>query len=461
MKKFVLWRCVMRKWTSVSLCVVLLLTMILPAASFASAESAWILVDTYYYPIRSEFAPLKDFDGTDQYYVQMSGNTIEMRGYNPETFFKQIMDLHAKYSWTELPKIISANSTVNIRLYQEMYSKLDGNLSVGLSPYIKADSADLGLGTSTASKISPTGKYIDGTELTKMYLGYDGNPNFQKSTYVDLSMKFYDAMALGTKRAIYIGVSGGAPGSVGVRYTYEYKIVLDEDRLVQYGATSFPTGIRLQWQPANGLGYRVYRSTSSTELGISISDFFIESTSVFDVNVKPNTTYYYTIKPVISEANPLQSIEEKVGDVIGYYKVESGSEATDTTGLKSVIVLQINNKLMNVNGESKEIDPGRGTVPMVISGRTMIPITAMIEEMGGTVGWDGSTRKVTISARGKILEMFLDQKTIKIDGKSVEMDVAPVSKNGRTYVPVSFVVNNLNAKVSWINSTKEAVVIYE
>ena len=57
--------------------------------------------------------------------------------------------------------------------------------------------------------------------------------------------------------------------------------------------------------------------------------------------------------------------------------------------------------------------------------------------------------------------MWLDQKNIKVDGVTVEMDVAPVAKNGRTYVPVSFVANNLNAKVSWLNSTKEAIVIFE
>ncbi|HPB34327.1 MAG TPA: copper amine oxidase N-terminal domain-containing protein, partial [Caldisericia bacterium] len=56
---------------------------------------------------------------------------------------------------------------------------------------------------------------------------------------------------------------------------------------------------------------------------------------------------------------------------------------------KIIIILQINNKYMTVNGVKKEIDPGRGTVPVIIKGRSLVPIRAIIEELGGTVDWDG------------------------------------------------------------------------
>ncbi len=54
--------------------------------------------------------------------------------------------------------------------------------------------------------------------------------------------------------------------------------------------------------------------------------------------------------------------------------------------------------MMSVNGIYKEIDPGRGTVPVIISewGRTLLPIRAIVEELNGEVLWDGTTRKVTI-----------------------------------------------------------------
>lgn len=54
-------------------------------------------------------------------------------------------------------------------------------------------------------------------------------------------------------------------------------------------------------------------------------------------------------------------------------------------GEETVITLQINNPSMTVNGESAEIDSGRGTVPVIESDRTLLPVRSVIEAVGGTV----------------------------------------------------------------------------
>jgi len=46
------------------------------------------------------------------------------------------------------------------------------------------------------------------------------------------------------------------------------------------------------------------------------------------------------------------------------------------------IILQIGNPMMTVNGKEQEIDPGRGTVPMIVNDRTLVPVRAIIEAMG-------------------------------------------------------------------------------
>lgn len=226
-------------------------------------------------------------------------------------------------------------------------------------------------------------------------------------------------------------------------------------------AESFDSGARIVWNSSNGLGYRLFRSTSSNDLGISVTDFYITSTSYADVNIEPNTTYYYTVKPVLSEARPLEGVEERLGDDIAKFTVTTGNQIYKPGNFKHFIMLKLDNPNMSVDGINQEIDPGRGTKPLTIGGRTMVPIRAIVESTGGTVDWDGSTQKITLKARGNTVEMWMNKKDIKVNGISKKMDVAPVSKNDRTFVPVRFSAENLNIKVDWINSTKEAILVYE
>ena len=51
------------------------------------------------------------------------------------------------------------------------------------------------------------------------------------------------------------------------------------------------------------------------------------------------------------------------------------------------IVLQIDHPLMTINGVDTEIDQGRGTTPTIVEGRTLLPLRAVVEGMGGTLIW--------------------------------------------------------------------------
>ena len=239
---------------------------------------------------------------------------------------------------------------------------------------------------------------------------------------------------------------------------------VDIDKDISDGNISsevFKEGVIMSWETKGVLGYRLFRSTTQNDLGISVTDFYITSNSYADVNVEPNTTYYYTVKPVLVEADPVNGVEEVLGDTIGKYTMKTGSEITKSENTKNFIVLQIDNPYMSVNGKKQEIDPGRGTTPIVVSARTMVPIRAIVEAMGGTVEWDNSTQQITLKANGNTVNMWVGKKSITVNGEERQIDVAPLIENERTYVPVRFSAENLNAKVDWINSTKEAVITYE
>lgn len=286
---------------------------------------------------------------------------------------------------------------------------------------------------------------------------------------MDVYFESYKAIPegrLGDKKAIILSLGDG----YGYVYTYEWKEAeISENTTPETpaapqasdGAEPFESGVRIMWQPAKGLGYRLYRSTSQNTLGISVTDFYITSTSYADVNVEPKTTYYYTVKPVLAEARPFEGIDEKLGEAIDTFVVTTGNQVYKPGVFKHFILLKLDDPNMSVDGINQEVDPGRNTAPILVTGRTMVPIRAVVEAMGGNIGWDGNTKNITLEARSNKVEMWLEKTDINVNGTSKKMDVSPILKNERTFLPIRFVAENLNCKVDWINSTKEIVIVYE
>ena len=199
-------------------------------------------------------------------------------------------------------------------------------------------------------------------------------------------------------------------------------------------------------------------------LGISVTDFYITSENFTDVNVEPNTTYYYTLKEVLAEARPLEGVREREGKTLATWTVKTSGDIgkTFTPGkTRKFIMLKIDDPMMSVNGISEEVDPGRGTTPIVERSRTMVPIRAIVEAMGGTAGWNQDDFQVMLGANGNNVNMWIDKKEFKINGADSKLDVPPFLRNQRTFVPIRFSAENLNCQVDWINSTKSIVIVWE
>ena len=101
-----------------------------------------------------------------------------------------------------------------------------------------------------------------------------------------------------------------------------------------------------------------------------------------------------------------------------------------------------------LDGEVRQIDT-LGTVPQITNGRTMLPIRCVIEAMGGDVYWDGSSETVTMTCGGKTLRMRIGQKNAWDANNTYPLDSAPVVVGGRTMVPVRTVVEYFGGTVEW------------
>lgn len=101
--------------------------------------------------------------------------------------------------------------------------------------------------------------------------------------------------------------------------------------------------------------------------------------------------------------------------------------------------------------------------PEITADRTFLPFRAVLEAIGAEVGYDAETSTVSARRDGVDLAMVLGQNTASVteDGqtRTVEMDVTPYVKNGRTYVPVRFVAEAFGCSVGWDGDTRTVIIV--
>lgn len=94
--------------------------------------------------------------------------------------------------------------------------------------------------------------------------------------------------------------------------------------------------------------------------------------------------------------------------------------------------------------------------PFIQKGRFFVPIRFVSEILGAQVDWDQAQQQITIRYEGQILQLVLGETKIKVNGKTVEIDAAPLLKNNTTFVPVRFVSEQLGM---YVEASGGAVII--
>lgn len=135
-------------------------------------------------------------------------------------------------------------------------------------------------------------------------------------------------------------------------------------------------------------------------------------------------------------------------------------DKTDKTDKTNEIKLIINVPFIWINNAMSSID-SQGTVPVIRSNRTLLPVRAVIEAMNGTVSWNASSRTVTMQKGSKTLYMQIGNSYAwDSSGKTYALDSAPQIINSRTMLPIRFVVEYFDGSVDWDNSSKTVTINY-
>lgn len=102
-----------------------------------------------------------------------------------------------------------------------------------------------------------------------------------------------------------------------------------------------------------------------------------------------------------------------------------------------------------------------GDVPPCISdGRTLVPLRLIFQAMGADVEWDDSTKTITSTLGEKSVVMQVGNPVMVKSGTESALDVPPVIVDGRTLVPVRAVAEAYGAYVNWDAASRTVVINY-
>lgn len=201
-------------------------------------------------------------------------------------------------------------------------------------------------------------------------------------------------------------------------------------------------------------------STGKTENGeISVTPAKAEAGETVTIKATPDSGYQLD-KMTVKDKNNSTVKLKKADDNEYTFTMPVGKVSVDATFVQKdaaddsnaaeagkTIKLQIGSRIVNVDNEAVIYD----AAPVIRNDRTLVPIRIITEALGGKVDWNGATKEVTLSINDKEIKMTI--------GKMLEKyGVAPVIIDGRTFVPVRFVADELGAEVAWDEATKTVTI---
>jgi hypothetical protein len=93
------------------------------------------------------------------------------------------------------------------------------------------------------------------------------------------------------------------------------------------------------------------------------------------------------------------------------------------------------------------------------SGRTYVPVRYLAQAFDASAEWDNTAHKAVLAKEGIRVEIYMDSRTILVNGKPREMDVLPENVDGRVYLPLKFAAEAFGYQAEWDPSTQTATIV--
>ncbi len=192
----------------------------------------------------------------------------------------------------------------------------------------------------------------------------------------------------------------------------------------------------------SGLTMNIFITVDSDWLFVTPSEFELIDTqeleiTIFETNLPPETNSCARITITTSE-----NCNDTVFQVcVSAPKIRS-------------VELWIDKKEAYVDGRIKQLD----VPPMIISDRTYVPLRFISEALDFDVTWEQSEKRVTVIKGDQTLDVWIDKYEYRLGGEIHELESPPLIIDGRTMVPVRFITEAFGAEVEWLADERKVSI---
>lgn len=301
---------------------------------------------------------------------------------------------------------------------KESVATVENGVVTGVDYGTAIITATLGTTTETPDTTETPATQAEGDEVTggDAVTGGDNTTTSSNTLTASCTVDVYKKSSSGSS-------SGGGGGSSAAKHGVT--ISDSKNGAVTASAAKAETGDKVILTPKADEGYELDKITAKDKDGKEVK-----------LKAEKDGTYSFTMP--------------KGGVTVDTtFKQAEGATNTDkpaATATKTII-LQIGSTAALVDDQAIIND----VAPVIHNDRTLVPIRVITEALGGQVAWNEAAKEVALTVNGKEIKMTI--------GKVLEKyGVAPVIIGGRTFVPVRFVADELGAVITWDDATKTVTI---
>ena len=112
------------------------------------------------------------------------------------------------------------------------------------------------------------------------------------------------------------------------------------------------------------------------------------------------------------------------------------------------IRVTINNQQVSFEGQG----------PVLVEGRTLVPIRGVFEVLGFDVTWNNATQQATLIGAEAVIVVTVDSRTFTTNGISHSLDVPAQVIGGRTMLPIRAVLESVGYYFGWDGTTSTVLI---